>query len=187
MRRPTSVLDKLRKSWLFAWIAAVVLALTHLKDAAEGYEKVLVLSGAKPDALAVASINERGAFAREFSEAAWRRIFWARAVVGRAQNGWKQEDVGEAYRHYLAATELWQTKLMTFIIYTEHFHGAAKAIDLEKLVVPAMNTLSEEVSAVKSPTQKSQTDFVRAHGAIDAANEATFYFVRGFSEKKRGT
>ena len=185
-RRTDSILDKLRKSWWFAWLAALILALTHLKDAVDGLEKFLVITGVKPDALAIASSSEKGAFSREFSEVAWRRLFWARAVVGRAQNGWQQDGIDEAYKNYLSASETWHTKMMTFILYTERFYGAAKTADLEHKVTTAMNTLAEEVAAVKSAAPKTEADYVRANRAIDGANDALFYFVRGFSAKKSG-
>jgi hypothetical protein len=186
MTKPNSLIDKLRRSWLFAWIAALVLGLAHLKDAAEGYEKMMVLLGFKPDSLALAASTEKGAFAREFSEIAWRRLFWARAVIGRVEHNWKAEEIASAYNSYSAASEAWHTKLMIFFTYTERFHGLTKAKELEQKVVAAMDTMAEEVSLVRAPKEKTPEEFKRAHDSIDAANSALFHFVWGFGEKERG-
>jgi len=183
MSRPRSLLDQLRRSWAFAWLAALVLGLAHLKDATEGYERMMVLLGYKPDALAIAATNEKGVFAREFSEVAWRRLFWARAIVGRIHHARPQDEVLEAYKAYVLASEVWATKMMTFVTYTDRFHGPAKAAELEMSVVSAMNNVSDQIVALRKAPAPGPAEIGAANAAIDAANAASFHFVRGFSPK----
>lgn len=184
MVKTKPVLERLQKSWAFAWVAAAMLALSQLKDATEGFDRLMVAVGLKPDALSLAASSEKGAFARDFSEVAWRRIYWARVVIGRIERKWSKDEISEAYKAYVQASETWATKMMTFVTYTERFHGTSKAVQLESSVVKAMNDLAEQVASLRHADQPSAASLVSAHKSVDLANEACYHFVRGISPTK---
>lgn len=118
-----TLLSRLQKSWWFAWIVAIVLALSHVKDAADGIDRLLVLAKIRPDALALAQTAEKGEFSRNLTEAAWGRLFWARAFRARVERGAPVSEIDEAWRAYIAASQLWSTKIMVFIVVTEKYYA----------------------------------------------------------------
>ncbi len=100
-----TILPRLKKSWWFAWIVALILGLSQLSDAVDGLEKLLVLAKVKPDTLALAQSSEKGEFSRTVTEAAWRRLFWARAFQARLERDAQQSEIDEEWRSYIAASE----------------------------------------------------------------------------------
>lgn len=179
-----ALLARLQSSWWFAWIAAIFLGLAQLKDATDGLERVLVLTGVRPDALALARSVDKGAFSRDFAETAWKRLYWARLFVGRLERGASQEAVDEAHKAYVLSSEAWASRIMIYIVNTERFYGADRAVELEKQVVSAMNQVSEAVSDLRYPRPGASPNHGSADAAIDAANAALFRFVRGFDLPK---
>ncbi len=110
MPQKKTLLTRLQASWWFAWIVAAVLAFSQLKNATEGIDSLLVFCKVKPDALALAQAAEKGEFSRGLTEAAWRRLFWARAFSARIKQGASATEIDEAWKAYISASELWATR-----------------------------------------------------------------------------
>ena len=179
-----TLLSRLQGSWWFAWVIAVVLALSHAKDAVDGIDKLLVLAKVKPDALALAQSAEKGEFSRALTEAAWKRLFWARAFRARVERGAPVAEIDEAWKAYISASEVWATRIMVFIVTTEKFYGAEKASELEGEVQTKFGEMANAVAAVRYAKSPDQTLLSAANERIDSANVALYHFVRGVAEKK---
>ena len=184
MRTPKTTLERLKNSGWFAWVAALVLALTHAKDAVDGIERMLVLAKVKPDALSLAQSAEKGEFSRALTEAAWKRLFWARAFRARVERGAPVAEVDEAWKSYIAASEVWAARIMVFILTTEKFYGAEKSSELEGEVQLRFGEMANALVSVRYAKGPDAALLASANEKIDAANVALYHFVRGVAERK---
>lgn len=178
------LLARLQRSWWFAWIIAAALGLSHFKDVADGYDALLVLIKVKPDALALAQTAEKGEFSRALTEAAWKRLFWARAFQARVGLKAPNPEVDEAWKKYIEASEVWATRIMVFIVTTEKFYGSTKSNELEGEVQFALKEMAAELIKLRYQANLDK-DLPIAKQKIDDANSVLYRFVRGFDEKTK--
>ena len=179
-----TALERLKNSWWFAWVVALILALTHAKDAVDGIDKLLVLAKVKPDALYLAQSAEKGEFSRALTEAAWKRLFWARAFKVRVERGAPAVEVDEAWKAYISASEVWSTRIMVFIVTTEKFYGVDKSSELEGVVQATFGEMANALASVRYAKNPDAALLMVANDKIDAANVALYHFVRGVAEKR---
>lgn len=179
-----TALDRLKRTWWFAWLAVVGLALTHLEDVVNGIDRLLVEVNLKDDALDLANASEEVEFSRGLTQAAWKRLFWARAYVGREDLGAPQPAVEAAWQQYIAASEAWATNIMVYFVTTSKFYGPDKSRELEDIVQPAIKSMENAIIDVRYRHGDLATAIKSAGAAIDAANARLYHFVRGFEQKK---
>lgn len=184
MLKKKTLLSRLQGSWWFAWVIATVLAFSHAKDAIDGVDKVLVLANLKPDALALAQSAEKGEFSRAFTEAAWKRLFWARAFRARVERGAPAAEIDEAWKAYISASESWATRIMVYIVTTDRFYGAEKAEELEGIVQHSFREMGNAITEVRYSKSPDPALLAEANEKIDSANAILYRFVRGVAEKK---
>lgn len=179
----TSALSKLKRSWWFAWVIAIALALSQLKDVIGGIDQILIFAKIKPDALVLAQDAEKSEFSRSLAETAWNRIFWARAYTARLERGAADSDVNEAWKAYIAASEVWATRIMVYIVTTERFYGTKKSSELEGPVQTAMTQMGATLVELRYAESPSSVLFEGATYTTNVANSRLYHFVRGFNEK----
>jgi hypothetical protein len=179
-----TLLSRLQRSWWFAWAVAIVLALAQAKDAVDGFEKLLILTTIKPDALALAQTAEKGEFSRSLTEAAWKRLFWARIFRTRVEMGAPESEINDAWRSYISASEVWSTRIMVFIVTTEKFYGSEKSNALELNVQSALGSMGKSLAAIRYAKSPDPALLKQAEKSTDEANAVLYQFVRGFHEKK---
>src|SRR5262245_2925878 len=72
---------RLRSSPVGLTVSALVALLIGAAAATDAFDKLLIWSGVKPNALQLAEDNDRGRFSRDLTRSAWRRLFWMRRQV----------------------------------------------------------------------------------------------------------
>jgi hypothetical protein len=178
-----SALSKLKRSWWFAWVIAIALALSQMKDVIGGIDQILIFAKIKPDALVLAQDAEKGEFSRSLAETAWNRIFWARAYTARLKMGAADSEVNEAWKAYIAASEVWSTRIMVYIVTTERFYGTKKSLELEGSVQTTLKQMGASLIELRYAESPSSVLFDGTNYTIDQANSSMYHFVRGFHEK----
>ena len=172
------LLPRLQKTWLFAWIMALALGLGYINNALDGWDKLLVLVGIKPDALALAESVNKADFSREFTEVAWRRLSCSRMFLARVDQEAPQSEIDEAWRTYISASEIWNTRIMYYIVATERFYGKDKSHELEGRVQYSLNHMSNSLIDLRYSNKKDKILQNMARKNIDNANRCLYKFVR---------
>ena len=155
MSMHTDTLSKLKRSWWFAWVVAIALAISQMKDIVGGLDQLLIFVKIKPDALALAQNAEKGEFSRSLTESAWNRLFWARAYTARLERGAVDSEVNAAGKAYISASEIWSTRIMVYIVTTDRFYGSKKSSELEgevQTVLLKMAAALVELRYAESPS-----------------------------------
>lgn len=181
MKNNGNVLNNLKNTWWFAWVVAVMLALSQLKDSIDGLDSLLVLVQLKPDSLALAKSVEKGTFSRELTECAWRRLFWARAYIARISRGASPSETSEAWKSYVSASEEWATHIMIYIVTTERFYGSDKSSELEVAVQHALDSMAQSLVELHYSQAHTEGLIAQATHDVDVANSSLYKFVRGVS------
>lgn len=133
--------------------------------------------------MALAQDAEKGEFSRNLTEAAWNRLFWARAYIARLERGAVDSEVNEAWKAYIAASEIWSTRIMVYIDTTDRFYGARKSSELEGEVQADLRKMADSLVELRYAESPSSLVLANAKKGIDAANESLYHFVRGVKQK----
>lgn len=188
INRP-SPLNRVKKSYLVAIIAALCTALVYVSDVASHADSLWALLSHRPDALSVSEDNRRDDLSRQLIRAVWRRFACARTYVTRVKLSVPMAEQDEAWQRYSMASEDWNSNLMVYILVVDHYYGHRKSLELEENLQPLLYSMGDELVNLRyhqegNPAIRSAADV--ATKAIDDANAAFYQFVSGFPQGHRG-
>lgn len=112
-------------------------------------------------------------------------MFWARAFQARLKLGAPQSEIDEAWRSYIAASEVWNTRIMVFIATTERFYGSDKSNELERDIQFALNDMANSLADLRYAKNNDFALQQAAHDKTEKGNQLLYKFVRGFEQQIR--
>jgi hypothetical protein len=93
-------LDRIKDSSLGLTLAGVVGILAGIASTTDTVDKLAVWTGLKPNALQLAKADEKAAFSRQLTKAAWHRLFLMRRYVLAVNSNFSEADRAKEWDKY---------------------------------------------------------------------------------------
>ena len=181
------VIRRLKNTRAVAIAIVAGTAIGFVAQSTESIDKILVALKYRPDALSLTRESQRDELSRQFTQPAWRRLFWMRNYLARVARGVTKEEQDFAWAKHVEASEEWTSRTMVCLEALDHFYGEARAACFESQLQPKFNRAGSTLADFRySPP--SQPD-ARAAGiktlneTIDDLNLDLYAFVRGFRSR----
>jgi hypothetical protein len=182
-------LDRLRASPMGLAATAVAAVLVGAAATTEAADKLMILSGFKPNALQVSEEDARGRFSRDLTRSAWRRLFWTRRVLLSAEAEFPEQEKNDIWASYMKAVDDWNSDLMVNIIQLQRYYGPEKRGQLEGGIQLQFGRIHYCLEALRHPEGKvkcqlsANRDLKAYEAAVDRLNADLYCFASGLPEK----
>jgi hypothetical protein len=182
--------DKLKRAALnHPLVAILVIAATAIiafNQFAAAMSSLAERTGIRPDALDLANENSKGAFSRQLTELAYRRIFWASNFTARLRRQAPQEDVGLAWQRYMDTVEEWSANLVNSQQQLRNYYGDDKEREFTACIHKGFRLIHRRVVDMRySRAGPDRASLQATSAAIDAVNEDVYFFVLRLSAPER--
>src|SRR5262245_55335088 len=131
-------------------------------------------------------VTTSGPASREFTRAAWHRLFAMQRYVSMVEAGYPANDQDRAWERYAAIFEEWNRDLMVNILSLEqHYSAYGKRDEFENMIQPAFGRIHACLEGLRRPgttiacSLSDTRDIKIIKEALDSLNQHLYCFVTG--------
>ena len=103
-----------------------------------------------PESFVLAEISAKSVFSDQFTQRAWRRLFWADNFLGRVRAQTMIQDVDDAWKHYIDADAEWNANIMISYVGLETHYDRTRRRMLEHYIQPGFQVLDMYLAAIRN-------------------------------------
>jgi hypothetical protein len=144
--------QRIRGFRFYVAFVALLGLLATIGTATDAIDQIAIFLGVKPNALQLSEDDERARFSREFTRAAWQRLFLMRRYVLAVKNNYQEAEQEKEWSAYSVALTEWNRDLMVNILSFEQHYGNEKRKDFEQSIQPAFGKLHTCIEGIKRPS-----------------------------------
>jgi hypothetical protein len=168
-----------RNEPLFSILILVATIMAGAAEAVQHGSDLLVVAGLKQEkTLELARDTAKAEFSRRLVEAAWRRVFWTRNFVRRAELSRPPAELDYSWNKYLDSVADWSSEIMVNINGLEQYYPGTEKPSQFDAIQRKFLTLEEMLVTLRTAETSSSTLVIpRAKSLIDEINTDLYFFA----------